>query len=95
MSGQTGPAAARIHRNGWPTAVASLAVGVAFFALWFWPLPGWLGFSVDTAGAARWRWLAAVAIGTNEKPNVRQGNTCFASVNRFRQSGCKEGSSSR
>ncbi len=44
----------------WPSALASLAVGVAFFALWFWLLPGWLGFSVDTAGAARWRWLAAI-----------------------------------
>ena len=44
----------------WPTAIASLAVGAAFFALWFWLLPQWLGFRVETAGAARWRWLAAV-----------------------------------
>ncbi|HET6922881.1 MAG TPA: isoprenylcysteine carboxylmethyltransferase family protein [Anaeromyxobacteraceae bacterium] len=44
----------------WPTAVASLAVGAAFFALWFWLLPPWLGFRVDAAGAARWRWVAAV-----------------------------------
>ncbi|HET8923357.1 MAG TPA: isoprenylcysteine carboxylmethyltransferase family protein [Candidatus Acidoferrum sp.] len=44
----------------WPLALASLAVGAAFFALWFWLLPQWLGFSVETAGAARWRWLAAV-----------------------------------
>ena len=44
----------------WPAAVASLTVGVAFFALWFWLLPSWLGFDVDTAGAARWRWIAAV-----------------------------------
>ena len=44
----------------WPAAVASLAVGGAFFALWFWLLPSWLGFHVDTAGAARWRWVAAV-----------------------------------
>jgi protein-S-isoprenylcysteine O-methyltransferase Ste14 len=42
------------------TAAASLAVGASFFALWFWLLPQWLGFSVDMAGAARWRWLAAV-----------------------------------
>ncbi len=42
------------------TAAASLAVGTAFFALWFWLLPQWLAFSVDMAGAARWRWLAAV-----------------------------------
>jgi protein-S-isoprenylcysteine O-methyltransferase Ste14 len=44
----------------WPAALASLAVGCAFFALWFWLLPGWLGFSVDDAGIARWRWLAAI-----------------------------------
>lgn len=42
------------------TAIASLVVGAAFFALWFWLLPQWLGFSVETAGAAPWRWLAAV-----------------------------------
>jgi protein-S-isoprenylcysteine O-methyltransferase Ste14 len=35
-------------------------VGAAFFALWFWLLPGWLGFRVETAGAASWRWLGAV-----------------------------------
>src|SRR2546425_7652066 len=43
----------------WMSAAAALAVGGAFFALWFWLLPGWLGFRVETAGAARWRWLAA------------------------------------
>lgn len=42
------------------TAAVSLTVGAAFFGLWFWLLPQWLGFTVDTAGAARWRWLAAV-----------------------------------
>jgi len=42
------------------TALASLAVGTAFFSLWFWLLPQWLGFRVETAGAARWRWLAAI-----------------------------------
>lgn len=47
--------------NGdWLTTAASLVVGAAFFALWFWLLPSWLGFRVDTAGAARWRWTAAV-----------------------------------
>jgi protein-S-isoprenylcysteine O-methyltransferase Ste14 len=40
--------------------IASLAVGSGFFALWFWLLPDWLGFHVELAGAARWRWLAAV-----------------------------------
>ena len=44
----------------WPTAIAALAVGTAFFSLWFWLLPQWLGFRVETAGAAHWRWLAAV-----------------------------------
>ena len=42
------------------TTLAALAVGAAFFALWFWLLPGWLGFRVETAGEARWRWLAAI-----------------------------------
>jgi protein-S-isoprenylcysteine O-methyltransferase Ste14 len=57
----------RTETNGLPensdrylTLAASLLVGAAFFALWFWLLPGWLGFRVETAGAARWRWLAAV-----------------------------------
>jgi protein-S-isoprenylcysteine O-methyltransferase Ste14 len=44
----------------WPLAVASIAVGASFFALWFWLLPSWLGFHVDMSGAARWRWIAAV-----------------------------------
>ena len=44
----------------WPATVASLLVGSGFFALWFWLLPNWLGFQVDTAGAARWRWIAFV-----------------------------------
>jgi protein-S-isoprenylcysteine O-methyltransferase Ste14 len=49
--------------NRWLTAVASLAVGTAFLALWFWLLPRWLGFSVEMAGEARWRWLGfAVAV---------------------------------
>ena len=48
------------NRNRWLTAVAALAVGAAFFSLWFWLLPQWLGFSVEAAGAARWRWAAAV-----------------------------------
>jgi protein-S-isoprenylcysteine O-methyltransferase Ste14 len=51
-----------ISRNGHSglAAAASLAVGAAFFSLWFWLLPQWLGFTVETVGAARWRWLAAV-----------------------------------
>ena len=46
--------------NDWLTTVASLAVGIAFFALWFWLLPSWLGFRIDRAGAAHWRWIAAL-----------------------------------
>ena len=46
--------------NRWVAAIASLAVGSAFFSLWIWLLPKWLGFSAEAAGAARWRWLAAV-----------------------------------
>jgi hypothetical protein len=49
------------HENPrWPTALASLALGAAFFALWFWLLPKWLSFTVEMAGAARGRWLAAI-----------------------------------
>jgi protein-S-isoprenylcysteine O-methyltransferase Ste14 len=44
----------------WLTLLASLMVGAAFFALWFWLLPGWLGFRVEAASAASWRWLAAI-----------------------------------
>ena len=46
--------------DSWPVTVASMAVGCAFFALWFWLLPSWLGFHVETAGPASWRWIAAV-----------------------------------
>lgn len=48
------------HGDRWPTALASLAVGAAFFALWFWLLPQWLGFRVEMAGGAHWHWLAAL-----------------------------------
>jgi protein-S-isoprenylcysteine O-methyltransferase Ste14 len=41
----------------WATTIGSLAVGVAFFALWFWLLPRWLHFSVNTSP---WRWIAVV-----------------------------------
>ena len=48
------------HEQRWPTAMAALAVGTAFFSLWFWLLPQWLGFRVEMAGVAHWRWLAAL-----------------------------------
>ena len=38
----TAPSDGNIHR--WLTTAASLVVGTAFFALWFWLLPQWLGF---------------------------------------------------
>jgi len=43
----------------WITPITSLCVGAAFFALWFWLLPSWLGFQVDFARSASWRWIAA------------------------------------
>lgn len=48
------------HNPHWPTALASIIVGAAFFALWFWLLPPWLGFRVGTATVAPWRWIAAI-----------------------------------
>ena len=51
------------HTDGgtrWVTAINSLMVGTAFFALWFWLLPSWLGFQTAGASALGWRWIAAV-----------------------------------
>jgi protein-S-isoprenylcysteine O-methyltransferase Ste14 len=48
------------HEFRWLSAAVSLIVGALFLALWFWLLPRWLGFNVEMAGAARWRWLAAI-----------------------------------
>jgi protein-S-isoprenylcysteine O-methyltransferase Ste14 len=59
-SGEVGDLRSGDSRGRWLTAIASLAVGAAFLALWFWLLPGWLGFQVDLGGPARWRWIAAV-----------------------------------
>ncbi len=64
QTGGASPAPTKAGESGdggdWLAAVASLLVGAGFFALWFWLLPPWLGFHVDTAGVARWRWIAAV-----------------------------------
>jgi protein-S-isoprenylcysteine O-methyltransferase Ste14 len=60
LQGQSGGVSTVAHGDQYLTAAASLVVGEAFFALWFWLLPQWLGFRVDTTGTARWRWLAAV-----------------------------------
>ena len=59
---QVSPSDAPISERGeqYLTAAAALLVGLGFFALWFWLLPGWLGFHVETAGTARWRWLGAI-----------------------------------
>jgi protein-S-isoprenylcysteine O-methyltransferase Ste14 len=48
------------HEQHWPTTVAALAVATAFFSFWFWLLPQWLGFRVEMAGGAHWRWVAAL-----------------------------------
>jgi protein-S-isoprenylcysteine O-methyltransferase Ste14 len=47
------------HEAEWPSTIASLTVGAAFFALWFWLLPSWLGFRADAVRTAPWRWIAA------------------------------------
>jgi protein-S-isoprenylcysteine O-methyltransferase Ste14 len=57
------PAAITPHARpemNWATTFASLFVGAGFFALWFWLLPGWLGFRVDPSAVAPWRWIAAL-----------------------------------
>ena len=59
-NGPAGTGQATDRGARWPATAASLAVGGAFFALWFWLLPSWLGFRVETAGAVSWRWIAAV-----------------------------------
>src|ERR1700758_1504089 len=56
-SGGTGSAQSKDPGTQWATTIASLIVGAAFFALWFWLLPSWLGFRVNTA---RWRWIACL-----------------------------------
>jgi protein-S-isoprenylcysteine O-methyltransferase Ste14 len=57
---QTGGGPEVMQGARWPATVASLIVGAAFFSLWFWLLPQGLGFRVEPAGAAPWRWLAAM-----------------------------------
>ena len=60
MAGRQKNERAVTEGNQWLTTVAALIVGAAFFVLWFWLLPGWLGLRAETAGTSRWRWLAAV-----------------------------------
>ncbi len=59
-SGQTGVLRDHNGDPSWGATIASLLVGAAFLGLWFWVLPQWLGFRVDMASGARWRWIAAV-----------------------------------
>jgi len=59
-SGEGGVGRGADHGEKWLATVASLAAGAAFLTLWAWLLPAWLGFEVETAGAMRWRWIAAV-----------------------------------
>jgi protein-S-isoprenylcysteine O-methyltransferase Ste14 len=58
----TSPGADRGANRGanWPTAIASLCVGAGFLALWFWLLPGWLGFHGHARGVAGWRLIFVV-----------------------------------
>jgi len=60
MPGEQSSTARAARSVRWKTAVASLAVGALFFALWLWLLPQWLGFKVEMAGTARWRRIAAL-----------------------------------
>jgi protein-S-isoprenylcysteine O-methyltransferase Ste14 len=60
VRGETGSVRPADGGAQWLTTIASLVVGAAFFALWFWLLPSWLGFRVDTARTAPWRWIAAL-----------------------------------
>jgi protein-S-isoprenylcysteine O-methyltransferase Ste14 len=49
-----------LYGERWLTAAAAFIVGLAFFALWFWLLPGWLGFQVSGGNSLHWRSLAAI-----------------------------------
>ena len=60
MTGSGSTAHALADSGRWPAVVAALTVGSAFFALWFWLLPRWLGFEVEAAETEPWRWLATI-----------------------------------
>lgn len=59
-SAQSGIPAQADHTRRWMSTIAALAVAACFFGLWFWLLPGWLGFRVEAVHDAPWRWLAAI-----------------------------------
>ena len=60
MHAQVNGGSSEEHLHPWLSAAGALFVGALFLGLWFWLLPGWLGFSVDLSGTARWRWLGAI-----------------------------------
>lgn len=60
QTGSIHPANGRENKHHWISAAGTLVLGAAFFALWFWVLPGWLGFPVEALQEQRWRWLAAI-----------------------------------
>jgi hypothetical protein len=72
------------HDRGqqWLATAASLAVGVAFFALWL--FPSWLGFRVDTVGAARWQRIAAAPSVRQVRPSERHERTGAYAASLFR-----------
>ncbi len=41
------------------STIGSLVVGGCFFTLWFWLLPGWLGFHVDFTAMPWWKMIVA------------------------------------
>jgi protein-S-isoprenylcysteine O-methyltransferase Ste14 len=57
-SGRPGTADFESFGADWAATIASLVVGAAFFALWFWLLPPRLGFQLDFGKVAPWRWIA-------------------------------------
>ena len=56
--GRAGVEHERTHRG--LSAAAALAVGAAFLGLWFWLLPGWLGFEMKASEGEAWRWMAVI-----------------------------------
>src|ERR1700758_3685661 len=60
-AGSSGGAHSAANRDAnWLTTIASLCVGAGFLTLWFWLLPGWLGFRGYVSGAAGWRVIFAI-----------------------------------
>ena len=59
MNSSSGAVPAKSERS-WPTAIASLLVGLAFFSLWFWLLPTWFAFRIEAVQVQPWRWIFAI-----------------------------------